>query len=162
EVLPLKSKASRAVDVKHLDIAAVLKDRDEKLGPAGLDTGKEYILCMLRWGPGDCERPWRIRNPFDLARLAAFLSAVPPGRQLLVALEPTGTYGDAWRHALQQAGLTVQRVRPKAASDYAEGFDGVPSPHDGKDAGVVAELAAQGRSWPWPWQVPTEDEQELA
>jgi transposase len=158
----MKSKAYRAVDVKNLDIAAVLKDRDEKLVHAGLDTGKEYILCMLRWGPGDFERPWRIRNPFDLARLAALLSAVAQGRQLIVALEPTGTYGDALRHTLQQAGLTVQRVRPKAASDYAEVFDGVPSQHDGKDAGVVAELAAQGRSWPWPWQVPTEDEQELA
>ena len=38
----------------------------------------------------------------------------------------------------------------KAASDYAEVFDGVPSQHDGKDAAVVAELAAIGKSRPWP------------
>jgi hypothetical protein len=106
----MKSKAYRAVDVKQVDIAAVLQDRHEHLVHAGLDTGKEYILCTLRWGPGDFERPWRIRNPFDLARLAELLRAVAQGRQLIVALEPTGTYGDALRHALQQAGLTVQRV----------------------------------------------------
>jgi transposase len=58
--------------------------------------------------------------------------------------------------------LTVHRVSPKNASDYAEVFDGVPSQHDGKDAGVIAELAAQGRSWPWPLLARTEAEQELA
>jgi transposase len=158
----MKSKAYRAVDVKHVDIAAVVQDRDEQLVHAGLDTGKESILCTLRWGPGDFERPWRIRNPFDLARLAELLGAVAQGRQLIVALEPTGTYGDALRHTLQQAGLIVQRVSPKAASDYAEVFDGVPSQHDGKDASVVAELAALGRSWPWPLHVLSDDEQELA
>jgi hypothetical protein len=56
----------------------------------------------------------------------------------------------------------VHRVSPKAASDYAEIFDGVPSQHDGKDAAVVAELAAQGRRWPWPLVLPNEVEQELA
>jgi transposase len=56
----------------------------------------------------------------------------------------------------------VHRVSPKNASDYAEVFDGVPSQHDGKDAAVVAELSAQGRSWPWPMRAPTETEQELA
>src|SRR5262249_61285339 len=73
-----------------------------------------------------------------------------------------GTYGDALRQALQQAGLAVHRVSPKAAADYAEIFDGVPSQHDGKDAAVVAELAAQGRSWAWPLALPGEAEQELA
>src|SRR4029450_3501213 len=62
----------------------------------------------------------------------------------------------------QQAGLIAHRVSPKAAADYAEIFDGVPSQHDGKDAAVVAELAAQGRSWPWPLALPSEAEQELA
>ncbi len=35
-----------------------------------------------------------------------------------------------------------QRVGGKAAHDDAEVFDGVPSQHDGKDAAVVAEMAA--------------------
>ncbi len=84
------------------------------------------------------------------------------GRRLVVALEPTGTYGDALRQALVKADLEVHRVSPKQASDYAEVFDGVPSQHDGKDAAIIAELAAQGRSWPWPMKTPSEMEQELA
>jgi len=73
-------------------------------------------------------------------------------RPLTVALEPTGTYGDALRQSLGDAGLSVQRVSGKASRDYSEVFDGVPSSHDGKDATVVAELAAigKGRSWPTP------------
>ena len=40
--------------------------------------------------------------------------------------------------------------------------DGVPSQHDGKDAAIVAELAAQGKCWPWPMPTPSDVEQELA
>jgi transposase len=162
KVIPLTSKAYRAVDVNHLQLDRTLAQRHEPLVHAGLDVGKDYILCVLRWASGDCERPWRCRNPADLPRLAQLLQTVGQGRRLVVALEPTGTYGDALRQALQQAGRTVHRVSPKAAADYAETFDGVPSQHDGKDAAVVAELAAQGRCWPWPLVLPSEGEQELA
>jgi transposase len=158
----MKSKAYRAVDVNGIEAALWLADRDEKVVHAGLDVGKDMIYCTLRWGPGDFDRPWRARNPLELVRLAELLAAVGAGRQLVVALEPTGTYGDALRQALERVGVPVQRVSPKHASDYAEVFDGVPSQHDGKDAAVVADLAAQGRCWPWPLPTPTEAEQEVA
>lgn len=158
----MKSRAYRAQDVNGIELAKWLEGRAETVVHVGLDVGKESILCTLRWGADDFDRPWRVRNPFDLARLAELLSVVGRGRRLIVALEPTGTYGDALRQALERAGLEVHRVSPKNASDYAEVFDGVPSQHDGKDAAVIAELAAQGRSWPWPMKTPTEAEQELA
>lgn len=158
----MKSRAYRAVDVNRVELGSWLQEREEAVVHAGLDVGKEWILCTLRWGRDDFDRPWRVRNPFDLARLVELLGAVGRGRRLLVAMEPTGTYGDALRQALERAGLAAQRVSPKSASDYAEVFDGVPSQHDGKDAAVVAELAAQGKSWPWPLHVPSEAEQELA
>jgi len=158
----MKSKAYRAAAVNQVDLAPLLQRRHEPVVHAGLDVGKDHVLCVLRWAAHDFERPWRCRNPADLARLAQALQAVGRGRRLTVALEPTGTYGDALRQALQQAGLAVHRVSPKAAADYAEIFDGVPSQHDGKDAAVVAELAAQGRSWAWPLALPGEAEQELA
>jgi hypothetical protein len=37
----------------------------------------------------------------------------------------------------------------------------VRSEHDGKDAGVVAELAAQGRCWPWVWSQVNDADQEM-
>lgn len=158
----MKSRAYRAVDVNRIAATTGWQERDAAVVHAGLDVGKEFIYCTLRWAAGDFERPWRTRHPSEVGRLAELLAEVGRGRRLLVALEPTGTYGDALRQALQRAGVTVQRVSPKQAADYAEVFDGVPSQHDGKDAAVVAELAAQGKSWPWPLPVPTVVEQELA
>jgi transposase len=158
----MKSRAYRAVDVNRIDVEPLLHERGDASVHVGLDVGKESIFCVLRWSGNDFERPWRVRNPFEVARLAELLGAVARGRRLIVALEPTGTYGDALRQALERVGLSVQRVSPKNASDFAEVFDGVPSQHDGKDAAVIAELAAQGRCWPWPMPKPTEAEQELA
>jgi transposase len=162
EVIPVKSRAYRAVAVNRVDVTNLLHERSETVIHVGLDVGKESILGILRWGIDDFERPWRIRNPFEIAALVELLNEVGRGRRLVVAMEPTGTYGDALRQALTWAGLTTHRVSPKSASDYAEVFDGVPSQHDGKDAAVIADLAAQGRSWPWPMTAPTEVEQELA
>lgn len=158
----MKSRAYRAVDVNRIDPDAWRGRRDGSLVHVGLDIGKEWIFCTLRWGAGDFDRPWRVRNPFDVVRLAELLDTVGRSRPLIVAMEPTGTYGDAARQALERAGVVVHRVSPKMAADYAEVFDGVPSQHDGKDAAVVAELAAQAKSWPWPLPTPTEAEQELA
>jgi transposase len=162
EVIPMKSRAYQAIAVNRVDVASLLHERDEAVVHVGLDIGKASILGTLRWGIDDFERPWRIRNPLEIGTLVELLSAVGHGRGLIVAMEPTGTYGDALRQALTRAGLVAHRVSPKSASDYAEVFDGVPSQHDGKDAAVIAELAAQGRSWPWPLGVPSEAEQELA
>ncbi len=158
----MKSKAYRAVNVKGVDVASWMKGRDEALVHVGLDVGKESVLCVVRWGMHDFDRPWHADNPSECGLLAGKLAEVARGRRLIVAMEPTGTYGDALRQALQTAGLEVQRVSPKQASDFAEVFDGVPSQHDGKDAAVIAELAAQERSWAWPMTTPTETEQELA
>src|SRR5208337_2727798 len=69
---------------------------------------------------------------------------------------------DALRQALADNQIELQRVGGKAAHDYAEVFDGVPSQHDGKDAAVVAELAALGKAMPWEYQPADPWEQELA
>jgi hypothetical protein len=162
EVIPMKSKAYRAVDVNRVDIEQSLEGRAGVPVHIGFDIGKEMIVCILRWGIGDFDRVWKVRNTADVERVAEVLRVVGRGRSLIAAMEPTGTYGDALRQALERAGVVVHRVSPKQASDYAEVFDGVPSQHDGKDAAVVAELAAQGKSWLWPMPKPTEREQELA
>lgn len=90
------------------------------------------------------------------------LRQVGVGRELIVALEPTGRYGDVFRHACHQAGIRVHRVSAKHSHDYAEVFDGVPSQHDSKDAALIAELAAVGKSRPWPWPSADDWEQQLA
>jgi transposase len=127
----------------------------------GGDIGKFDILVVLRWRTGDFARPWRVKNPQQIPELVGLLKQLAVGRRLQVALEPSGTYGDALRQALHDAGLEALRVSPKAAHDYSEIFDGVPSQHDGKDAAVVAELAALGKASTWTYEIKPQWHQEL-
>jgi transposase len=157
-----RSRAYRASSVKKVKVSTVVEHRDGSPAWVGCDVSKDEVLAVVRWGAGDFERPWRVENPTEVREFVQLLGELGRGRELTVALEPTGTYGDPLRQALSDAGLRVQRVSPKAAHDYAEVFDGVPSQHDGKDAAVVSELAALGKSWEWPYQPRSDDDQELA
>lgn len=164
KVIPMsKSKPYSAVPVNHVVLKHLTQGRADRAVVVGFDIGKFEILAVPRWGDKDFGRPWRIVNPQeipDVVRLLVQLSQ--QSRGLRLALEPSGTYGDALRQACHDAGLAMWRVSPKAAHDYAEIFDGTPSQHDGKDAAVVAELAALGKATVWPYQVKEVWEQELA
>jgi transposase len=147
--------------VNGVALESLTRGRDGRDVVVGCDIGKYEILAVPRWAQNDFGRPWRIGNPLQIPELLRLLVQLAQGRGLCVALEPSGTYGDALRQACHDAGLSVRRVSPKAAHDYAEIFDGVPSQHDGKDAAVVAELAALGKAAAWPYQIPAAWEQEL-
>jgi transposase len=147
----MKSKAYRATDVKHIDLRSLPPNRQGLSLVVGIDVAKDHHLVVPRWADARFDRPWKVRNPDQLPCLLALLGQLRTGRNLVVALEPTGTYGDSLRQLLHDQGFVVHRVSPKKAHDYAEVFDGVPSQHDGKDAAVVAELAATGKSDLWPF-----------
>lgn len=157
-----KSKPYAAVPVNRVVLEQLTQGRAGHAVVVGFDIGKFEILAVPRWGLNDFGRPWRILNPEQLPVLLRLLVQFAQGRELRLALEPSGTYGDALRQACHDAGLPVLRVGPKAAHDYAEIFDGTPSQHDGKDAAVVAELAALGKATTWAYQVKPPWEQELA
>ncbi len=145
----MRRRAYGAARVNDVDVAKVVHGPDGLAVVVGVDVGKYKLLAVCRWADGRFERPWRIDNPGEIVELVALLKRLGAGRKLLVAMESSGTYGDAVRQALQDADIEVHRVSTKASHDYAEVFDGVPSQHDGKDAAVVAELAALGKStWP--------------
>jgi transposase len=150
----MRRKAYRGVPVNEVDAVPLATQRPAQELVAGIDVGKRELRVVLRWPDGQYERPWRVANPADLAALVERLRVLAQGRPLRVGLEPSGTYGDALRQALHDAGLRVERISPKAAHDYAEVFDGVPSQHDGKDAAVLAELVATGKGKEWVYQSP--------
>lgn len=157
----MKREAYRAVDVKQVFVESLVADKAGVAAVVGLDVAKSDFLATVRWLDGRFERPWRAKSPEEIPDMLHRLQRLADGRSLTIAMESTGTYGDALRQALTDAKLTVHRVSGKAVHDYAEIFDGVPSQHDGKDAAMVAELAAMGKSSPWPYEPLTEFDQEL-
>ncbi len=158
----MRSRAYGSIPVNQLDWQNLAHGRDGQALVVGVDVGKFQLRAVARWPDGSFERPWRVTNPLEIPQLINLLGRLRPGRELVVALEPSGTYGDALRQALADAGVATQRISPKAAHDYAEVFDGVPSQHDGKDAAVVAELAALGKGKAWAYTPAGAWEQELA
>lgn len=160
------SKSYRRVSVKDVCVASLLaraSGKGDQVPVVGLDIGKAEIVAVVRWGQGDFERPWSVSNPSQIGLLIGLLQrlGVQDGG-LQVSLESTGTYGEAVRRALTLAGFAVRRVSGKAVSDYAEIFDGVPSQHDGKDAAMIAELSALGKSASWAFCPRSELEEEMA
>jgi transposase len=158
----MSRRAYRATRVNDVNWEQLARGR-EGLGVAlGVDVGKFDLFVVCRWTDGRFERPWRVRNPKEVPALVALVTQIKAEREALVAMEPSGTYGDPLRQALADKEIAVQRVSGKAAHDYAEVFDGVPSQHDGKDAAVVAELAALGKARLWAYQGADSWEEELA
>jgi transposase len=157
----MSKRAYRATRVNDVNWEQLAREKEGLGVTLGVDVGKFDVLVVCRWADGQFERPWRVKNPQEIATLALLAKQVQSNRKLVVAMESSGTYGDALRQALGDHGIEVQRIGGKAAHDYAEIFDGVPSQHDGKDAAVVAELAALGKGRPWPFEAANSWEEEL-
>jgi transposase len=157
----MNRKAYRATRVNDVNWDQLAQGREGLGITLGIDVGKSSLWLVCRWADGQFERPWRVQNPQEIPTLLALVKPMSVGRKLVVAMESSGTYGDALRQALADHGIKVERVGGKAAHDYAEVFDGVPSQHDGKDAAVVAELAALGKALPWDYPPADPWEQEL-
>lgn len=160
----VNSRTYRSQNVQNVDVAQMVSGRGGQVPVVGVDVGKEKLYLVVRWPDGQTERPVVVLQPDELGLAIELLQGLVPACQekLRVAMEPSGTYGDAFRYACYRAGLSVERVSPVASSRHAEVYDGVPSQHDGKDAGVIAELAAIGKSSPWRWQEASEQEQLLS
>jgi transposase len=155
------SRAYRATRVNDVDWAKLACGNEGVGITLGIDVGKHDLWPVCRWASGRFERPWRVKNPEEIPTVIALIQRMSADRKVIVALESSGTYGDALRQALADAKIAVWRVSNKAAHDYAEIFDGVPSQHDGKDAAVIAELAGLGKAQPWDYEAPSEWDQEL-
>jgi hypothetical protein len=161
KVIPVRKKRTyRAKEINTVRISEIVAGHEGCAATVGIDVGKDDLFLMLRWGAEMFSGPWHAENRTGIRGVVEFLLTLSHGRELIVALEPTGTYGDALRYALTQVRLNVHRVEGKASHAYAEIFDGVPSQHDRKDAAVVAELAAVGKSKPWPYDAESVENQE--
>jgi transposase len=114
------------VDVAKEDFFGVLMD--EGLG----------VMATLKW-----------RHPEQTRELGAHLSTELHAGRLEVAMEPSGTYGDALYGYLSELAIPVYRVCPKRVHDAAEVYDGVPSLHDAKSAYIIARLHLDGGSKVW-------------
>jgi transposase len=117
-----------------------------------LDVAKQRFVAALATVAGEVVKLFRFDHPTESAAFFGVveqLRAQLPQDGLRVAMEPTGTYGDALRHQLVRTGVPVVMVSPKRTHDSQELFDGLRSMHDPKSAVLVAKLCAMGLSTAW-------------
>ena len=152
-----KKNIYRSVVVESFDQAALhrqLKPGQEVV--VAVDVAKTTFFAAFSDRTGTWLRLVKWEHPRQILDFLALVEAVRArGHEVVVVMEPTGTYGDALRYQLGQRGIEVHRASTKHVHDAAELYDGVPSKHDAKDAAVLAWLFAQGRTRRW---VPVDDE----
>jgi transposase len=146
-----KKRTYSTVSVESLSVDPLVR------GLAGgaivaLDVAKSKFVGAIATASGEpltlfrFEHPTQTRTFLELVRgLRDALGAA----RLRVAMEPTGTYGDAIRYQLAQLGVPVWMVSPKKTHDSQSLFDGVPSMHDPKSAVHVAKLCGMGLATEW-------------
>lgn len=139
----------RAESINNLDVAKLLESVRGRRVTFAVDVAKRDLKAVFMEVPEKvlCSVSWTA--PAETMRMVEVVSQVAGECTLEVALEPTGTYGDAIRGLMNGLGLPVYRVSPKRTSDAAEIYDGVPSQHDTKCAAIIGWLHGQGRSERW-------------
>lgn len=145
-----KKRRYRAIPVNDRGIRTLVTSCAHKRVTVGIDIAKTRQFATIV-ADGEPQGTVRWEHPVEspaFIRLLEELSEVSAGVETV--MEPSGTYGDALRAKLAEAGFAVYRVNPKRSHDAAEVYDGVPSLHDAKSAAVVAKLHLDGASEPWP------------
>jgi transposase len=159
EVIPMKKRSYRSVNVKKVDWERLAEEVRGERVVLGVDVAKERFAGSVMLARREEEKliiSWQ--NPKESAALVNLVAGLPAAK-LEVAMEPSGTYGDPLRWLFSKRQVEVFRVSPKRSHDAAEVYDGVPSWHDSKSAGLIAKLHLHGASEPWPPR--SEGEREL-
>ena len=149
--------------ISHVNTFAwqdVVDDVEDQVVTIGIDVAKEKMVAAVVDQGEAVLKTVGWSHPVETHRFVAFIQALRETAAAVdVAMEPSGVYGDALRWQLFEAGFDVHRVSPKKSSDADEIYDGVPSSHDAKCAGIVAWLDMRGKSEEWP--VGSEEERGL-
>lgn len=144
----MRKRNYRAVPVKHVDAMRLLEGAGTGRVVFGIDVakvdfygafyteGREPLLTVKWQGPKEHDLVVRLLGSLGTERVD-------------VAMESSGTYGDALWHQVTAAGFPVYRVSPKRTHDSAEAHHGVPSMHDAKASAIIALLHLDGASRLW-------------
>lgn len=154
----MKKRIYRAVEIKDLVEHGLASAVEGERVVVGIDVAKNKQFAVIAVGTAKVVNTIKWNHPEETPRFIDLLKQLPC-ESVEVALEPTGTYGDAMRYQMLNRGLKVFRVSAKKVKDAREVYDGVPSSHDAKAAAIVAKLHVDGASE--PWALKTDDERAL-
>ena len=145
----MKKRRYKATNVKQINWERIAAQTQGERIVFGIDVAKEDFFAVLMKADQSVIETLKWVHPQQTRDLVAHLLDDLKCAHLDVAMEPSGTYGDALRCHLNEMGLPVHQVSPKRVHDVAEVYDGVPSLHDAKAAYLIGRLHLEGVSKPW-------------
>ena len=154
-----KKRIYRATPVKQVRLEPLIEAAGEGQVIVGIDIAKEDMFAAFEVD-GTVVLTVRWKHPEQTLEFAELITVLKARGPVEVAMEPSGTYGDALRSLLEQLNVPVFRVSPKRSHDAAEMFDGVPSYHDAKSAALLCKLHRDGISE--RWSVRSDHERKLS
>lgn len=153
----MKTKRTyKAVDVERIAAAEVAGAFSGSRCIVGIDVAKKDMFASLTNDVGESKRIVRFEHPAKTQAFVNLCVRIGSEATVEVAMESTGTYGDALRVQLAAAGFKVFQVNAKRCHDAASVLDGVSSSHDRKSAVLIGWLHARGISR--EWRSPTDSE----
>ena len=145
----MKKRRYKAISANRINWEKISAQTQGQRIIFGIDVAKEDFFAVLMKADQSVIETLKWVHPQQTREMVAHLVQDLACTPLEVAMEPSGTYGDAVRHHLSEWGLSVYQVSPKRVHDAAEVYDGVPSLHDAKAAYVIGRLHLEGVSKPW-------------
>ena len=119
----------------------------------GVDVAKETFEARALSSDGRLGKRLRFRcDQAGFESLKAYCEASTAsldGADFVVAMEPTGHYGEPLARWLMDRAVVVRSVSPLLTARSKELYDGTTRKTDEKDAKVIADLCRRGLSKPW-------------
>jgi hypothetical protein len=92
----------------------------------GVDVAKRELVLMLRCSAEQFFGPYRAANPEQIREVVEVVRLIGARGPVKVALEPSGTYGDAFRQALSDAGGSFSGWNPSSRAIMRRCSTGFP------------------------------------
>lgn len=147
----MKKRTYRKIPVNKVRIEALLASLDGAEAVFAVDVAKTDMVGAFVARDGRVVMNICWKNPWENGRVLELLDELrKAGVRVEAVMESSGSYGDVLRYQFELRGVCVFRVSGKRTHDAAEVYDGVPSLHDAKSAGIIAKLHLDGASAPWP------------
>lgn len=145
----MKKRVYRAVAIRKVNIEQLKEFTSGKRIIFSVDAAKIDFYGAFYNEDKEVGLTIRWKSPDEVGLLSSLLNMLDTD-SIEIVLEPTGTYGDAFREQMEGQGWPVYLVSPKRCYDASEVYDGVPSSHDAKSAAIIGKLHLEGLSKPWP------------
>lgn len=142
----MRKRIYRAVAFQEIDLEQLEQRLPDRV-VVGIDIAKRLMYATVMGASEEVVAVVKWDHLSQSQHVVSWLRGLVQANE--VAMEPSGTYGDALRACLESAGVAVFRVSPKMVKDAREIYDGVPSSHDAKASATVAWLHLSGRSERW-------------